>query len=61
MLQNGTRLQTAKPGAVVLLPGAVGSVLGTILEDGAMFISNGGGVIRAPLPAGVGHYFWMNQ
>jgi hypothetical protein len=25
------------------------------------YISNGGAVIRAPLPTGVGHYFWMHQ
>lgn len=61
MLENGTRLKAAKPGAVALLPASTGSALGTILEDGAIFITRGSGVIRAPLPAGTGHYFWMNQ
>jgi hypothetical protein len=61
MLQNGTRLQAATLGAVALLPTAVGSALGTILEDGAMFLAPNNTVVKAPLPSGVGHYFWMNQ
>jgi hypothetical protein len=61
MLQNGTRLQAATPGAVALLPTAVGSALGTILEDGAMFLAPNNTVVKAPLPSGVGHYFWMHQ
>ena len=61
MLQNGSRLQAPKHGAVTLLPAAIGSALGTIVEDGALFLSPGGTVIRAPLPAGVGHFFWMNE
>jgi len=61
MLQNGTRLEVATPGAVVLLPTAMGSALGTILEDGAMFLAPNNTVVKAPLPGGVGHYFWMHQ
>jgi len=61
LLQNGSRLQAPKHGAVTLLPAAIGSALGTIVEDGALFLSPGGTVIRAPLPAGVGHFFWMNE
>jgi hypothetical protein len=44
-----------------LLPTAVGSALGTILEDGAMFLAPNNTVVKAPLPSGVGHYFWMHQ
>jgi len=61
MLQNGRRLKEAKPGAVALLPSSIGSALGTILEDGALFLSPAGMVIKAPLPAGIGHFFWMNE
>lgn len=61
MLQNGKRLQAPRAGAVALLPASVGSALGTIVEDGALFLSPGGTVIRAPLPAEVGHFFWMHE
>ena len=61
LLQNGQRLQNPQPGAVALLPAAVGSALGTIVEDGALFLSPGGTVIKAPLPADVGHFFWMHE
>jgi hypothetical protein len=61
LLQNGTRLSVPRPGAVALLPAAVGSALGTIVEDGALYLSPGGTVIKAPLPADVGHFFWMHE
>lgn len=61
LLQNGKRLKEPRPGAVALLPAAVGSALSTILEDGALFLAPNGTVTRAPLPAGVGHFFWMNE
>jgi hypothetical protein len=61
MIENGTRLKQPTPGAVVMLPAAIGSALGTIVEDGALFLSPGGAVIRASLPSGIGHYFWMNK
>jgi hypothetical protein len=61
LLQNGTRLQERRHGAVVLLPAAIGSALGTIVEDDALFISPRGAVVRTPLPQGVGHHFWMNE
>jgi hypothetical protein len=61
LLQNGQRLKEPRPGAVALLPATVGSALGTIVEDGALFLSPGGTVIKAPLPADVGHFFWMHE
>ncbi len=61
MVENGTRLQQSRLGAAVLLPASSGLALGTVLEDGAIFLSPGGTVIRAPLPSSIGHYFWMNQ
>ena len=61
LLQNGHRLSDPRPGAVALLPATVGSALGTIVEDGALFLSPGGTVIKAPLPADVGHFFWMHE
>ena len=61
MIENGTRLQRPVLGAVAMLPAAIGSALGTIVEGGGLFLSPSGAVIRAPLPSGIGHYFWMNQ
>jgi hypothetical protein len=61
LLQNGRRLGEPIAGAVALLPSSTGSALGTILEDGALFISPRGAVVRSPLPAGVGYFFWMNE
>lgn len=61
LLQNGRRIKQAMPGAVALLPAAMGSALGTIMEDGALFLSPSGVVIKAPLPANVGHFFWMHE
>ena len=61
LLQNGQRLKEPRPGAVALLPATVGSALGTIVEEGALFLSPGGTVIKAPLPADVGHFFWMHE
>jgi hypothetical protein len=61
MLQNGSRMKQPRPGAVALLPASIVSALGTIVEDGALFLSPVGTVIRASLPSGIGHYFWMNQ
>jgi hypothetical protein len=61
MIENGKRMRKPDIGAVALLPAAIGSALGTIVEDGALFLSPGGTVIKAPLPSGVGHYFWMHQ
>jgi hypothetical protein len=61
LLENGTRLKEATPGAVVLLPSAIGSALGTILDDGVIFLSPDQTVVKAPLPNGVGHCFWMHQ
>jgi hypothetical protein len=61
MLENGVRTHQPVIGTVVLLPAAIGSALGTIVEDGALFLSPGGMVVKAPLPGNIGHYFWMNQ
>lgn len=61
VIENGNRLRQPTVGAVALLPAAVGSALGTIVEDGALFLSPSGTVIKAPLPNGVGHYFRMHQ
>lgn len=61
LLENGKRIKDARPGAVALLPASIGSALSTIVEDGALFLSPAGMVVKAPLPAGVGHFFWMNE
>jgi hypothetical protein len=38
MIENGTRLKRPVIGAVAMLPAAIGSALGTIVEDGALFL-----------------------
>jgi hypothetical protein len=61
LLQNGTRLSTPEPHAVVLLPGASGGALGTVMEDGNVLFISESGVVRAPLPPDLGHYFRLNK
>lgn len=61
MLQNGKRLTEPVIGAVTLLPANVGSALGTVVDDGLLFLSPRGKVILAPSINGAGHYFWMNK
>jgi len=61
MIDNGKRLKEPLAGAVMLLPASVGSALGTIVEDGVLFLSPGGTVVKALLPRNIGHCFWMNQ
>jgi hypothetical protein len=61
LLEHGTRLTQPEFGAVALLPSTAGSALGTILDEGALFLSPRGMVILAPIPSGVGHFFRMNQ
>jgi hypothetical protein len=61
LLQNGTRLSAPEPHAVVLLPGASGGALGTVMEDGNVLFISESGVVRAPLPPDLGHYFRLNK
>lgn len=61
MLQNGKRLKEPMVGSVALLPANVGSALGTLVEDGLLFISPRQKVILAPAMNCTGHYFWMHQ
>lgn len=61
MLQNGKRLNSPKVGAVALLPANVGSALGTLVDNGLLFISPGGKVVLSSTTHDVGHFFWMNQ
>lgn len=62
LLQNGTRLSTPEPHAVVLLPGSHGGAMGTVMDDGnVMFITDKSGVVIAPIPAGTGHYFRLHR
>lgn len=62
LLQNGTRLKKGEPHAVVLLPGAKGGAMGTMLDNGeVLFISERSGVVIAPLPSDLGHYFRLHK
>jgi len=62
LLQNGTRLDGSERHAVVLLPGASGGAMGTVLDDGnVLFITEKSGVVIAPIPAGTGHYFRLHK
>jgi hypothetical protein len=62
LLQNGTRLDGPEPHAVVLLPGSMGGAMGTVLSDGnVLFITEKLGVVIAPIPSGIGHYFRLHK
>lgn len=60
LLEHGRRI-TAQPGAVMLLPASAGAALGTVLTDGVVYIGPSKTVIYAPIPAGIGHSFWMER
>lgn len=60
--ENGTRLNAPKPHAVALLPTTAGAALGTVLETGELlYIAPSKRVVQSRIPAGVGHFFWMNK
>jgi hypothetical protein len=61
LLQYGTKLETARPGAVALLPGTAGAALGAVTDTGTVFIGPGGRVVQVQLPASLAHYFWMER
>ncbi len=61
LLQNGTRLPSPEPHAVVLLPGSSGGAMGTVMDDGSVLFISEGGVVRAPLPPNLGHYFRLHK
>jgi len=61
LCEHGTRLKAPRRGAVALLPAGAGAALGTHLGGLVLFIGPGQNVIQAPLPDGVGHYFWMDR
>ena len=61
LLQNGTRISCPEPHAVVLLPGSSGGAMGTVMDDGSVLFISEGGVVRAPLPPDLGHYFRLNK
>lgn len=62
LLKNGVRLKAPKPHAIVLLPSNSMGALGTVMDDGqVLFITESSGVVLAPLPAHIGHYFWLNK
>ena len=62
LLQNGTRLDVPEHHAVVLLPGSKGGAMGTVLSDGnVLFITEKLGVVLAPIPSGIGHYFRLHK
>jgi hypothetical protein len=59
LLENGTKIANSKPGAVALLPGDVGPVLGAATDSGVIFISPGRQVVHAPIHNSFVRYFWM--
>jgi hypothetical protein len=62
LLNNGTRIKEPEPHAVVLMPGASGGAMGTVLDEGhTLYISASTGVINAPLPFEFGHHFRLNK
>jgi hypothetical protein len=62
LLENGVRLRSPEPHAVVLMPGNDGGAMGTVLDDGqTLYITGSAGVVRAPLPFDHGHHFRLNK
>lgn len=61
LLENGQRLDGPEVGAVVLLPGHHAGALGTVTDQGVIFLSPGQNVVHVPIPAGTGHFFWMHR
>jgi hypothetical protein len=61
LLQNGERLTEPEPHAVVLLPGLGSGAMGTVMDDGTVLFIGKNGVIRAPLPSTLGHYFRLKK
>jgi len=59
--ENGRRLSTPTPGAVMLLPGRIGLALATVFDDGILFIAPSQNVVRSPIPEGIGHCYWMER
>ncbi len=60
LLQLGVRLPGPVPGAVALLPGHAGAALGIVTEHGLLFIAPGQNVVHAPIPPGMGRFFWID-
>lgn len=61
LLKLGRRLDDPQPGAAVLLPGLDGAALGTATDHGVIYISPRQTVVHAPIPAGMGRFFWLEQ
>jgi hypothetical protein len=62
LLDNGTRIDAPRHGAVAFLLGEAGAALATVLEnDAVLFIAPSQNVVRSQIPAGTGAYFWMNR
>lgn len=61
LLEHGCRLQAPCPGAVALLPGHAGAALATVVDRDLILLGPGQNVVRAMVPAGAAHYFWMDK
>ncbi len=61
VIGHGRRLERPEVGAVALLPANRIGALGTVTDHGVIFLSPGQNVVHAPIPAGTGHFFWMDR
>ena len=61
LLEHGRRLQAPRPGAVALLPGHAGAALATVVDKDLILLGPGQNVVRAMVPVGAAHYFWMDK
>jgi hypothetical protein len=61
LLKNATPIPDQRPHAVVLLQGQNGGAMGTVLAPADILYIGLHGVIRAPIPADGGRYFWLNK
>jgi hypothetical protein len=62
LLRNADRLKAPERHAVVLLPGADGGAMGTVMDDGRiLYISPDLGVVLASIDNRIGHYFRLRK
>jgi hypothetical protein len=59
LIENGRRIDRPAIGAVALFPGFAGAALGAVTDHGMLFLNGRQNVVHAPVPVGIGHYFWM--
>lgn len=61
LYREGVETEERRPGTMVYLPTDLGAVaLGTVTDNGLIFISPGQNVVHAPVWPSLARYFWMD-